>query len=172
MTIAREARRVATLLATKRQKVAFAESCTGGLVSGALTAIPGISAWHCGGVVVYRNETKHALLKIPPRLLANPGPVSEPVARKMATVVLDLIPEATISVAVTGHLGPSAPPELDGLVFLAVAARQTPKSPTGKAPVKVIVQKHLLPPDDRLKRQKIVVAAALRLLADSLQSLE
>ena len=46
------------------RKIVFAESCTGGLVSGALTKIPGISQCHCGGVVVYRNETKQAYLGI------------------------------------------------------------------------------------------------------------
>ena len=67
MSILSAARRVAGLLKGSGRKVVFAESCTGGLVSGALTKIPGISNYHCGGVVVYRNETKRAYLGFPPR---------------------------------------------------------------------------------------------------------
>jgi hypothetical protein len=69
MSIPAAARRVARLLMATSRKVVFAESCTGGLVSGALTAIPGISNHHCGGMVVYRNESKIVLLDIPRKLL-------------------------------------------------------------------------------------------------------
>src|SRR6185436_14313548 len=109
MPISTLVRRVAALRKQQNLKVVFAESCTGGLVAGALTQVPGISDHHCGGVVVYRNETKRAYLGISERLLKNPGAVSEVVAREMATRVLDLTPEADISAAVTGHLGPGAP---------------------------------------------------------------
>lgn len=164
MTIAAAANRVVDLLAARKFKVAFAESCTGGLVSGALTAVPGISAWHCGGVVVYRNETKHALLGIPQDLLADPGPVSEPVVRLMAERVLTILPEADVSLAVTGHLGPHAPPELDGLVWLAVGFRNGDHSPD------VRVKRLLLPPKTtRLVRQKRAVEQALLLLASNLE---
>src|SRR5262245_44331368 len=105
------ARRVARLLKAADLKVVFAESCTGGLVSGALTKVPGISAHHCGGVVVYRNETKLAYLKIPATVLDDPGPVSRQVVGLMATRVLKNTPEANVAAAVTGHLGPKAPPE-------------------------------------------------------------
>src|SRR5687768_16374689 len=149
--IAAQARRVAELLAAQQRKVAFAESCTGGLVSGALTAIPGISAWHCGGVVVYRNETKQALLNIPRKLLDDPGPVSEIVVRLMAERVLAIVPEADVSLAVTGHLGPNPPPELDGLVFIAVGL----KTRKGKEhSVAVQVKRFQLPKANRLARQK------------------
>jgi nicotinamide-nucleotide amidase len=162
-SIGEEARRVAQLLADRRLKVATAESCTGGLVAGALTAVPGISAWHCGGVVVYRNETKQALLGIPAELLADPGPVSEPVVRRMAERVLAIIPEADVSVAVTGHLGPNAPAELDGLVWLAVGMRKGIQS----ADVRVL--RLQLPHQSRLVRQSLVVEAALGFLASNLE---
>src|SRR4029078_7667198 len=83
MSITSSARRVARLLKTAGRKVVFAESCTGGLVSGALTKIPGISNHHCGGMVVYRNETKMAYLGIPAKLLDRPGPVSAEIAELM-----------------------------------------------------------------------------------------
>ena len=77
------ARRVARLLARSTKKVVFAESCTGGLVSGELTEIAGISEHHCGGMVVYRNATKMAYLGIPADLLDHPGPVSPEIAEQM-----------------------------------------------------------------------------------------
>jgi nicotinamide-nucleotide amidase len=161
--IAEQAKRVAELLALQRKKVATAESCTGGLVAGALTAVPGISAWHCGGVVVYRSETKHALLGIANELLAEPGPVSEPVARLMAERVLAIIPEADVSIAITGHLGPQAPPELDGVVWLAVGFRNGEQLP------RVFAERLILPPQSRLERQALAVEGALRFLAGNLE---
>src|SRR5215207_4241134 len=128
MSIANQVRRVAALLKQKNLKVVFAESCTAGLVAASLARMPGISEHHCGGMVVYRNATKEAYLGIPARLLKNPGPVSEAVAREMATRVLKLTPEADVSAAVTGHLGPGAPPSLDGIAFIALAARRTSTS--------------------------------------------
>ena len=118
------ARRVVNLLEQTGLKLAVAESCTGGLVSGALTAIPGVSAVHCGGVIVYRNETKAAYLGIPAAVLRQPGPVSPEVAERMARGVLQMTPEAGIGVSVTGHLGPDAPAELDGRVYAAIAGRK------------------------------------------------
>jgi nicotinamide-nucleotide amidase len=163
-SISEQAQRVAGLLAERRVKVATAESCTGGLVAGALTAVPGISNWHCGGVVVYRNETKQALLGIRPELLADPGPVSEVVARQMAERVLPLIPEADVSIAVTGHLGPNAPPDLDGVVWLATGRRN------GSQGVGVRSRMLRLPADlARLARQELAVAGALEFLANTLE---
>jgi nicotinamide-nucleotide amidase len=167
LAIAARARRVAELLTSQQRKVAFAESCTGGLVSGALTAIPGISAWHCGGVIVYRNETKQALLTIPANLLDVPGPVSEPVARLMAERVLAIIPEADVSLAITGHLGPHAPPELDGLVFIAAGIRA--RKGIDDAIQVQIEQLRLPPKTNRLARQKRAVEAALSFLASQLE---
>lgn len=161
MSIAQSARRVAKLLAAQGHKVVFAESCTGGLVSGALTRVPGISEHHCGGVVVYRNTTKQAYLDIPAKLLDDPGPVSREVAALMAERVLERTPEATIAVSVTGHLGPNAPKELDGRVFVGVAKRG------GTSRVQALrCRKN----DTRLVRQKWVIQQALDLLAGELQS--
>ena len=168
MGITRLARRVARLLEERRVKVVFAESCTGGLVSGALTRVPGISAWHCGGVVVYRNETKTQYLGIPSDLLAGPGPVSSDVAAQLATSILNKTPEADISAAVTGHLGPNAPPEQDGLVFVAIARRNAASGPGSSHPV-MVEQLHCREDDSRRARQKWVVAEVLRLLAEELE---
>lgn len=114
---------LAECLRVRQCRVIFAESCTGGLVSAALAQIPGISEFHCGSAVVYRLETKTRWLGVPAEMLIDPGPVSEVVARAMAQGVLSKTPEADWSAAITGHLGPNAPAELDGLVFIGIARR-------------------------------------------------
>jgi PncC family amidohydrolase len=165
MSIATAARRVARLLDTSGRKVVFAESCTGGLVSGALTRIPGISNHHCGGVVVYRNATKVAYLSIPAAMLDDPGPVSEEVASLMARRVLEMTPEANIAASVTGHLGPNAPRRLDGVVYAAVAWRGT-----GDRASQVSVTRLRCPKDDpRAVRQRWVVEQVLVQLGDQLE---
>jgi nicotinamide-nucleotide amidase len=165
MSILAETKRVARLLADNNAKVVFAESCTGGLVSGALTKVPGISDYHCGGVVVYRNETKSEYLGIPQSTLNDPGPVSREVAALMAERVLEKTPEADVAAAVTGHLGPNAPPELDGLIFMSVAERSS-----GKQRVKTTVKRMRCPEGtSRNTRQRQVVEAVLALLAETLE---
>ena len=116
-------RELASLLIQRESKIVFAESCTGGLISATLARFPGISFVHCGSAVVYRLDTKIQWLGIPAKMLIDPGPVSEAVARAMAEGVLGRTPEAAIGVSITGHLGPDAPPELDGQIFVGIALR-------------------------------------------------
>ncbi len=113
---------LAQQLAARGVRVVFAESCTAGLASAVLATVPGVSQWHCGSAVTYREATKSSWLGVPPELIAQWGVVSEPVARQMALGVLRATPEADVAVAITGHLGPHAPVELDGVVYLAAAA--------------------------------------------------
>jgi nicotinamide-nucleotide amidase len=168
MSISAAARRVARLLKAANRKVVFAESCTGGLASGALTKIPGISNYHCGGMVVYRNETKRAYLGISAAILAKPGPVSPVVARIMAERVLDKTSEADLAVSVTGHLGPHAPRKLDGRVYVGIARRDH-----GKKKHRTEVTVHPLRcrgDESRTARQRWVVEKTLSLLAEQLES--
>lgn len=116
---------VATLLRQTRRRIVFAESCTGGLVSASLARVPGISDFLCGSAVVYRVDTKSQWLGVSEALLLNPGPVSEVVARAMALGVLARTPEADIAASITGHLGPNAPDDQDGLLFIGVAHRSS-----------------------------------------------
>jgi nicotinamide-nucleotide amidase len=166
MSIANQVRRVAVLLKQKSFKVVFAESCTAGLVAASLARVPGISEHHCGGMVVYRNATKEAYLGISARLLKNPGAVSEAVAREMAVRVLQLTPEADISAAVTGHLGPGAPADMDGVAFIAISVRRTS---TSKLMSKVV--RHRCRASVRLARQKEVANEVLGQLASVLETL-
>ena len=99
------ARRVIAAAAARGLTLATAESCTGGLVAGALTAVPGSSAVVDRGFVTYSNAAKIDLLGVPAALLEAHGAVSEPVARAMAAGALGRSP-AQVAVSVTGVAGP------------------------------------------------------------------
>ena len=102
--------------------VATAESCTGGLVSGALTAIAGSSAALDRGFVTYSNEAKGEMLGVSEDLLARFGAVSEPVARAMALGAVERS-RASAAVSITGVAGPGGGSEEKpvGLVHFAAA---------------------------------------------------
>src|SRR2546425_9457757 len=86
--------------------VATAESCTGGLVAGAVTAVAGSSDWFDRGFVTYSDQAKVDALAVPPRTLERFGAVSEEAARAMAQGALRGS-RAQWAVAVTGVAGPS-----------------------------------------------------------------
>jgi nicotinamide-nucleotide amidase len=105
--------------------LAAAESCTGGLVSARLTAVPGASDVFCGGVVAYSNEVKMRELKVPLEVLERHGAVSAEAAEAMADGARAEL-EADVAVAVTGVAGPGGgtPENPVGLVFVTVAGPQ------------------------------------------------
>ena len=84
---------------------ATAESCTGGLIGGALTAVPGSSEWYVGGVISYANIVKTGLLGVSEADLAAYGAVSEAVVRSMALGACR-VTGADIACAVSGVAGP------------------------------------------------------------------
>jgi nicotinamide-nucleotide amidase len=85
--------------------VATAESCTGGLIAGAITDVAGSSAWFDRGFVTYSNEAKTEMLGVRPETLAAHGAVSEATAAEMAAGALTKS-RADLAVAVTGIAGP------------------------------------------------------------------
>ena len=99
------ARRVIDAAAARELSIATAESCTGGLVAGALTAIAGSSAVVERGFVTYSNGAKTEMLGVSGDLIEAVGAVSEPVARAMAVGALARS-RADVSVSVTGIAGP------------------------------------------------------------------
>ena len=107
--------------------LATAESCTGGLVSGALTAIPGSSDVLDRGFVTYSNAAKVQMLGVPEALIAAHGAVSEPVARAMAGGALK-VSGAGVAVSITGVAGPGggSADKPVGLVHFAVARTDRP----------------------------------------------
>lgn len=103
--IERLAREVIEEGAARGRMVATAESCTGGLVSGALTAVAGSSAVVERGFVTYSNAAKSELLGVPAEMLETHGAVSEAVARAMAEGALARS-KGEVAVSVTGVAGP------------------------------------------------------------------
>jgi len=116
---------VGGLLISRGLTIAVAESCTGGLVSKRLTDISGISAAFIQGIVAYSNASKTALLGVAPKLIADFGAVSEPVARAMAEGARKSA-GADYGISVTGIAGPTGgtPEKPVGLVHVAVASRR------------------------------------------------
>jgi nicotinamide-nucleotide amidase len=90
----------------RRVRIATAESCTGGLVAGAITAVAGSSDWFDCGFITYSNEAKIGQLAVPPTTIDQFGAVSEQTALSMAQGALGAS-RAQWAVAVTGIAGPA-----------------------------------------------------------------
>ena len=143
---------LAAALGTRGLRLATAESCTGGLIAAACTALAGSSTWFERGFVSYSNAAKTELLGVPAGLIAAQGAVSEAVARAMAAGALEHS-VADLALAVTGIAGPdgAAPGKPVGTVWLAWAWRG---GETGA--------RHLQLDGDRAAVRAQTVAAALQ----------
>jgi nicotinamide-nucleotide amidase len=120
----RKAEEIVRLYSERGLKIVTAESCTGGLVAGCLTAIAGSSAVLERGFVTYSNEAKIELLSVPAELIATLGAVSAETAAAMAHGAL-AHSRADIAVSVTGIAGPGggSAEKPVGLVHFACAVR-------------------------------------------------
>ena len=138
---------------SRKLKVVTAESCTGGLVAAALTAIAGSSDVVERGFVTYANEAKREMLGVSWDALMGHGAVSEPVARAMAAGALARS-RADLAVSVTGVAGPGGGSEDKpvGLVHLAVVR-------SGHEP---IAERHVFPGDrDAIRHASVLTALAM-----------
>ncbi|QDQ88086.1 CinA family protein [Alcaligenaceae bacterium SJ-26] len=104
--IGQEAELLASQMRTRGWMLATAESCTGGLLAGAITDLPGSSDWFERGYVTYSNEAKQDELGVTADALHRYGAVSEQVAAQMAAGVLKASVRPTLSLATTGIAGP------------------------------------------------------------------
>jgi nicotinamide-nucleotide amidase len=146
----------ARLLVARRLTIATAESCTGGLLAGALTEVPGISEVFRGGVVTYATQEKTNLLGVPAALIASAGVVSEEVARAMASGVRARF-GTDLGVGITGVAGPGESPDGPaGLVHVAADVR-------GET-----THRRLMLPGDRALVREIAVKSALDLVRRAL----
>lgn len=112
---------VVRLLSLRGERLALAESCTGGLIAGAVTAVPGSSLAFAGGIVAYENAAKINLLNVNPEILETYGAVSRECAEAMARGAAAAF-DTEITGAVTGIAGPTGSTETKpvGLVHIAI----------------------------------------------------
>lgn len=113
--------KIAAELNTRGATLAVAESCTGGLLAGALTDIPGASAFFRGGAVTYATETKTSVLGVPAEIIARHGVVSSECACAMARGAAEKF-GATFALSTTGVAGPSGgtPENPVGTVYIGL----------------------------------------------------
>ena len=133
----------------KGKTLATAESCTGGGIGAAITAVPGSSAVYRGGIISYCNELKNSLLHVDASSLEEYGAVSAPVAESMA-LGARMVLQADIAISVTGLAGPDGDDFGNpvGTVFVGYSdAQQT------------LSRKYRIPGDRENVRQQATIAA-------------
>ncbi len=151
------AERLALLLKDRRETVAVAESSAGGLVSAALLAVPGASAYFLGGAVVYTYASREVFLDLPQAVLGEIRPATEAYAMRLAQAMRQRL-GVTWALAETGAAGPAGNRYGDsaGHACLAVAG-----------PVERVVTLET-GQRDRLRNMRAFAAAALDLLTQSM----
>jgi PncC family amidohydrolase len=121
MVLNNKSKKIVSLLNKKKLKIAFAESCTGGLLSSAITSVSGSSKVFTLGLIAYSNQSKTKVLKVSKNIIRKYGSVSEPVCLAMLKN-LNKISKTNISVSITGIAGPSGGTEIKpvGLVYVGI----------------------------------------------------
>ena len=151
------AEQAAKLLKQRKETIAIAESSTGGLISAALLAVPGASAYFLGGAVVYTRKAREVLMAIPNEAVRGMRSASEPYAMLLARTVQQRY-GASWGLSATGATGPTGNPYGDaaGHSCLAVAgvSEQVVTLETGQA--------------DRPLNMRLFSAEALRILVEHL----
>ena len=151
--------KIVRLLAKKRLKISFAESCTGGLLSSTITQISGSSKVFTIGLITYSNQSKINTLKVPKNTIKKYGAVSYETCLSMVKN-LNKISKTNISVSITGIAGPNGGTKQKpvGLVFIGI-----------KKGNKKLVKKHLFKNKKRIFIQRTAVNKALNLILSFLK---
>ena len=139
-------------LIQKKLKIAFAESCTGGMLSSTITSVKGSSKVFNLGLITYSNKAKVDILKISKKIINKYGAVSNECCLSMVKN-LSKISKANISVSITGIAGPNGGTKLKpvGLVYIGI-----------KKGNNVIIQKNLFKNKNRISIQKATTAKVLK----------
>tara|TARA_B100001013_G_scaffold2153_1_gene1550 strand:+ start:379 stop:864 length:486 start_codon:yes stop_codon:yes gene_type:complete len=146
-------------LIKKKLTISTAESCTGGLLSSAITSVAGSSKVFKLGLVTYSNQSKIQILKVLKNIIIKYGAVSEQVCLAMV-INLNKISKTSISISITGIAGPSGGTKKKpvGLVFVGIKNRN-----------KISVKKYLFKNRERAFIQKAAVDKSLRLILSALK---
>tara|TARA_E500000331_G_scaffold339906_1_gene370648 strand:- start:6 stop:464 length:459 start_codon:yes stop_codon:yes gene_type:complete len=141
-------------LVKKKLKISFAESCTGGMLSSAITSISGASKVFNIGLITYSNHAKIKFLKVNKNIIEKYGAVSHECCFAMVKN-LSKISKANINVSITGIAGPNGGTKQKpvGLVFIGI-----------KKGNKIVIKKNLFNSKNRKAIQKATVKKALQLV--------
>jgi len=150
-------KKIISLLKKKNIKIAFAESCTGGMLSSSITSVGGASKVFSMGLITYSNKAKTDILKVPKKIIKKYGSVSIQCCLAMVNN-LSKISKSKLCVSITGIAGPNGGTKLKpvGLVFIGIK--------NGK---KVFVTKNQFRNKGRLSIQKATVKKTLNLVLNS-----
>jgi len=147
MVLNNKSKKIVNLLKRKKLKISFAESCTGGLLSSAITSVSGSSKVFTLGLVAYSNQSKTKVLRVSKNIIRKYGSVSKQVCLAMVKN-LNKISKTNISVSITGIAGPNGGTKTKpvGLVYLGI-----------KKGNKIEVKKYLFKNEGRSYIQKAAV---------------
>ena len=159
MVLNTKSKKIVSLLKKKKLKISFVESCTGGMLSSAITSVSESSKVFTLGLVAYSNQSKTKMLKIPKNIIRKYGSVSEQVCLTMVKN-LSKISKTNISVSITGIAGPSGGTKIKpiGLVYVGI-----------KKGNKIEVKKYLFKNKGRSYIQKAAVNKSLGLILSFLK---
>ena len=152
-------KRIINKLIKKKFKISIAESCTGGMLSSAITSVNGSSKIFHLGLVVYSNQSKIKILKVSKKIIRKYGAVSEQVCKVMANNV-NKINKTNMSASITGIAGPSGGTKKKpvGLVYVAIKKDNI-----------INVKKYLFKNKERSYIQRAAVNNCLKLILSTLK---
>ena len=151
--------KIVELLKRKRLKLSVVESCTGGMLSGAITSVSGSSKVFTLGLITYSNQSKNRILKVPNQIIKKHGAVSIQCCFSMVNN-LNKISKSNIAVSITGIAGPSGGTKQKpvGLVYVGI-----------KKGNKVKINRYLFKNKGRSNIQKAAVKKSLELILSVLK---